>query len=498
MASRGRTVPQLAGIVSGRVVAGPGGAHDVITDVTHDSRQSGPGMLFVAVRGATVDGHNYVEQASAAGSPAACVEVAVEVPGTQIVVSDTRSALGLLAAEVHDHPSHSMAVIGVTGTNGKTTVTHYLESLAISAGVTAGLIGTIHTRIGGESVPAAHTTPEASDFQRLLARMRDAGAGLVAAEVSSHALTLGRVVGTRFAVAAFTNLSQDHLDFHGDMASYRDAKRSLFADYEVGTAVMNIDDEAGRSLASSFGGTLLTVGDDGDVRHVGAQASPGGTDFTLVTPWGSRDVSAPVISGFNLDNAVLAAGCALATGMDLDTVAEGMSRLAGVPGRFEVISAGDPIRVVIDYAHTPDGISRAIEAGRGLATGRVIALIGAGGDRDRDKRPLMGAAVSAADLAIITSDNPRSEAPEAIARAVAGGVDPEISCVLEIDRRTAIEVAVGAARDGDVVLILGRGHESHQEIAGEKIPFDDRLVARAALERRRSAGTGPKSGSMGK
>lgn len=485
----------LAGLVAGRVI----GEGDVaVSDVTHDSRAVAEGWLYVALRGEHVDGHTYVPAAAAGGASAVCVDHEVPTDVSQVIVDDTRSAIGDLAAEVHDYPSHSLQVVGVTGTNGKTTVTHFVESIARAAGLVTGLIGTIHTRSAGKSAVSKLTTPEASDLQRTLARMRDDEVSLVAAEVSSHALELGRVRGTRFAVAAFTNLSQDHLDFHGDMTSYRKAKERLFTEYEVGTAVFNIDDPVGAELAEGYTGASLTVGGAGDVslRDV-VPAGPGRTEIHIESPWGESSQVVPVLGSFNLANLAMAAACCLAAGIDFESVAESLGGVAGVPGRFELVSGDDPIAVIVDYAHTPEAVTRVIEVARDLATGRVIALLGAGGDRDRAKRPAMGAAVSGADLAIVTSDNPRSEDPAAIVASVLSGVDETRPHLVDVDRRSAIAGAIAAAVDGDVVLILGRGHEPEQDLGSERIPFDDRVVAAAALaDRRRSAGSGGPSGSM--
>ena len=498
MATSSRSVRQLVDLIGGSLVSPETGQIEVpVVDVTHDSRQAGNGVLFVAIRGASADGHAFISGAVAAGSMVVCVDHPTGSRVMEIVVPDTRSALGPLAAAVQGDPSQNIKVIGVTGTNGKTTVTHYIESIASSAGLSTGLIGTIQTRVGDESVTSIHTTPEASDFQRLLARMRDSGAELVAAEVSSHALDLGRVAATTFAVAAFTNLSQDHLDFHGDMESYRSAKLRLFDDYEIGTAVVNVDDEVGREIARTFRGTLLSVGADGEIGHGKTAPSARGMSFRLTTPWGSAELTAPVLGSFNVDNAVLAAACSLAAGLGFDDVVSGLESLERVPGRLEVVSHDDPIRVIVDYAHTPEGITEAVATARDLGGGRIIALIGAGGDRDQAKRPLMGSAVSDADLAIVTSDNPRSEDPAAIANAVASGLDSSTESIVDLDRSSAISKAIKTANDGDIVLILGRGHEPLQEIAGEMRPFDDREVAREALSRRRiSADSSPSSGSM--
>jgi UDP-N-acetylmuramoyl-L-alanyl-D-glutamate--2,6-diaminopimelate ligase len=311
--------------------------------------------------------------------------------------------------------------------------------------------------------------------------MRDRGCQLVAAEVSSHALALHRVAATRFAVAAFTNLSQDHLDFHGDMESYLEAKTRLFNEHEVGVAVLNIDDPAGRRIAGGYGGEKITVGAGGDVRVVATTPHLASSEIRLHTPWGEETVSAPVVGSFNIENVAIAAACCLAAGIDFGAVMAGLEDLGGVPGRYEVVSGDDPVRVIVDYAHTPDGIAAAILAARQAAPERLIALVGAGGDRDREKRPLMGEALSRADHAYITSDNPRSEDPGAIAAEVLSGVPPGSSVTVEVDRRLAIGAAVARGEPGDIVLILGRGHEPFQEVGGERRPFDDRQVAREAL-----------------
>lgn len=487
-------------MVGGHLVPGGAVTTAAVEEVTHDSRQVGPGWLFVAVAGHSRDGHDFVAEAVASGAAAICVDREMPVEVAQIVVADTRQAMGALAAAVHGDPSRDLSVVGVTGTNGKTTVTHYVEAIAASAGIPAGLIGTIGVRIAGEPSGSARTTPEAPDFQRLLSRMRHAGCRIVAAEVSSHALTLDRVRGTRFEVAAFTNLTQDHLDFHGDMDHYLAAKRSLFEEYEVGTAVVNVDDPAGERIARGFGGRpLVTVGVEGDARAEVVVPTPFGTRFRLVTPWGESDTSTTATGRFNLDNAMIAAVSSLAAGIGFDQVVGGVENLPGVPGRYEKVSGDDPVKVIVDYAHTPDGIAHAIATAREISEGRVIALVGAGGDRDREKRPLMGRAVSAADLAVVTSDNPRSEDPQAIVEAVVTGLTPGAKSLVEVDRRLAISLAVSRAEPGDVVLVLGRGHEPHQEIAGELIEFDDRRVAREALAAvRKSTNSGAGTGRMGR
>jgi UDP-N-acetylmuramoyl-L-alanyl-D-glutamate--2,6-diaminopimelate ligase len=494
MASRAKTVSMLAELVGGAAV---GDSDPIVSDVTHDSRQVGEGSLYVAIRGEQADGHSFIPEAAGAGAVAACVDHELETSLPQIVVDDTRRVLGDLAAAVHDYPSLVVDVVGVTGTNGKTTVTHYVESMARHTGKVTGLIGTIHTISAGLVVPASRTTPEASELQRILAQMRDDGVNLVAAEVSSHALEFERVRGTRFAVAAFTNLTQDHLDFHGDMEAYREAKKRLFTDYDVGTAVINIDDPVGAGIAAKYEEKLITVGRGGDFAIYNVETHATHSEFTVETRWGAFNTKAPVIGEFNVSNLVMAAACCVAAGIDHVKVFDAISHVSGVPGRFEVVSGEDPITVIVDYAHTPEGVATAVKTARQLSKGRVISLIGAGGNRDRAKRPAMGAAAAAADLAIITSDNPRDEDPNQIAAAVLSGVPAGSRHVLEIDRRRAIDLAIDSADDGDVILVLGRGHEPTQDLGTEKVLFDDRQVAARSLMRRRgSAGNGTESGSM--
>jgi UDP-N-acetylmuramoyl-L-alanyl-D-glutamate--2,6-diaminopimelate ligase len=488
-----KTVADLATVVSGEVVGDPVVA---VSDATHDSRHAGPETLFIAVRGARHDGHAFVEDAVRAGSPAVCVSEDLATTATRIIVSDTRAAMGPLSARIHDDPSIAVPVIGVTGTNGKTTVTHFAEAILRAAGRNPGLIGTVGSRVGGRVFPTVRTTPEATDFQRLLAEMRDAGADVIATEVSSHALELGRVAGTHFTVAAFTNLSQDHLDFHGDMERYGAAKRRLFTEYDIGTAVINLDDPYGRSLAEATSAPVTTVGRGGDLEATDIAYSAASTTFTLTIGGDSHQVTVPILGEFNVANVVVAAGCCLAVGVDAGAVVDGMAALRGVPGRFELVSTGSRLRVFVDYAHTPDSIAAAIAAARAMGPRRVIALIGAGGDRDAAKRPEMGRAASAADVVVVTSDNPRSEDPEVIAGAVESGLAQDVARLIDLDRRSAIEKAIAMASPDDIVLLLGKGHETDQEIAGRVLPFDDRAVAGQILDDAESHGPSPDSGSM--
>ncbi len=491
----GKNAFELARLVSGSVV---GDGSIAVVDVTHDSEMAGPGVLYVAVPGLVHDGHDYVKDVVKAGSRVVCVDRVMNLSVTQIVVEDPRSVMGPMAAAVHGDPSRTVPVIGVTGTNGKTTVTHFIESIAESAGLKVGLIGTIRSSVGGLHVgPSVRTTPEATDFQRLLAQMRDLDAQVISTEVSSHALELQRVNGTRFAVAAFTNLSQDHLDFHRDMASYRTAKERLFREHDIGRAVINTDDPVGRGIASWADMPVTAVGSGGDFYATNLILGSSGSSFDLHAPGRVVAIESPVIGEFNVKNLIMAAACCAALGIDVQRVLDGMCSVAGVPGRYELVSGSSPLQVVVDYAHTPVGIGLAIETGRQLARGSVIAVLGAGGDRDANKRPLMGAAAAAADLVIVTSDNPRSEDPAAIAGALASGIPSKTKRVIELDRRRAIEIALSRAEPGDLVLVLGKGHETVQEIAGVAEPFSDRKVVLDLLGKLdESAGPDPASGSM--
>jgi UDP-N-acetylmuramoyl-L-alanyl-D-glutamate--2,6-diaminopimelate ligase len=482
MPSTGERLHVLADLI-GVPVDGEG--DPLVRDATHDSRQVHAGSMFVAVKGFTVDGHLYLDQAISAGAVAAVVTEPVTAPVPLLRVDDARVVMGPLAAAIHGQPSRAVPVIGVTGTNGKTTVTHMVEHLLTAAGRTVGLVGTIHTRIGTEQIPAVHTTPEATDFQRLLREMVERGADVVAVEVSSHAMTLHRVDATWFDVVAFTNLSQDHLDFHGDMESYFAAKAALFDRTRARRGVVWVDDPWGRRLADTVELDVTTVGAQGDVTTRVLDGDLTGTTMELDFGDGAAEIRLPMVGGFNAENAAIAGTIAHLLGVASDVIVSGLASVPGVPGRFERVSGEDPIGVFVDFAHTPDGIGEVIGAMRPLVTGRLIVVVGAGGDRDREKRPLMGAAASAADVVVVTSDNPRSEDPDAIIDGVMRGVEDSVRVIRLADRRAAIAAAVNEAVDGDAVLILGKGHERGQEIAGFKHPFDDRIEGRTALASRR-------------
>ena len=455
-----------------------------VADLHHDSRSVATGDGFVAIPGASVDGHDFVDGAIACGAAAVVVEheMAVDVP--QLVVSDTRRALPMLAATVHGLPSKELTVVGITGTNGKTTVAHMVEAIATAARRKAGVVGTVGGRIGGEPIPLSRTTPEATDLQRLLRRMVDAGVDVVALEVSSHALVLGRADAVDFDVVAFTNLSQDHLDFHGSMEHYAAAKLRLFDPARARRAVVWIDDPVGADIAALTALDVTSVGRhaNADVRGRVLGLTGSGSVIEVTSAWGSARIELPLAGGFNADNALVAVACALEIGIGLTEISEGLGRLGVVPGRFERVDRGQDFTVVVDYAHTPDAVAAMVTSAGELTRGKVIVVVGAGGDRDAAKRPAMGAAAATADVAVITSDNPRSEDPAAIIDAVVGGVPGDRAVRVEPDRAKAIAVAIAQARAGDIVLILGKGHEQGQEAAGVVVPFDDRLAAAAALE----------------
>ena len=454
-----------------------------IDDVTHDSRAVKVGDLFVAVRGLVMDGHDFVDAALAAGAAAVAVDRAADATYSQLVVQDTRASLGPLAAAVHGEPSQRVAVVGITGTNGKTTVTHLIESIVAAGGGTPGVIGTVGARIAGDHIALSRTTPEASDLQRLLARMVEADVDVVAVEVSSHALALHRVDGVWFRVVAFTNLMQDHLDFHGDMDSYLAVKSRLFDVAGAERAVVGVDDEAGRSIAATAQMPVTTVALDqaADITATDVEMTLDGSTFTVITPEGSYRASMPLPGLFNIRNALLAAAIARELRCTQETIAAGLAVVGAIPGRFETVDEGQPFGVVVDYAHTPDAIAAMIESAHRLTDGRVIAVVGAGGDRDRAKRAAMGRAAAGADLVVLTSDNPRSEDPLVIIAEVAAGLASGAEAFTEPDRRLAIRSAVAHAEKGDLVLILGKGHETGQEVDGTIHPFDDRMVAAEEL-----------------
>ena len=470
----GRLADRLGGCLRGR-------ADTPVRGVSHDSRMVRSGDLFVAMRGANADGHDYVGEALARGAAAVICERPLDHPASQIVVGNGRLALARAAAEVYGHPSRSLRLVGVTGTNGKTTVVHMIESVARAAGEPTGMIGTLGARIEAQVLPTPLTTPEASDLQRQLAMMRGRGVETAVIEVSSHGLALHRVDCVSFELAVFTNLGHDHLDFHGSQEDYYLSKELLFSpEYSKGGVVW-VDDRWGRRLAERAEIPLTTVGTGPEADMRGRMVGQGLSEVVMECRVGGTTLmlEAPIGGRHNGRNALLAAAATLRMGFSPSEVSSGISSLPPVAGRFELV-AEEPVAVVVDYAHTPGAIRAAIGAARAAAEGRVIAVIGAGGDRDRTKRIGMARAVAAADYVMLTSDNPRSEDPASIIADLAAGLEGR-GFTVEADREEAIRGAVGWARPGDVVLILGKGHEQHQEIDGERIPFDDRRAARKAL-----------------
>lgn len=469
----------------------------VVTDVAYDSRRATPGAVFVALKGLKADGLAFVPQAIARGAAVVVSEAprpaAFDLPW--VVVRDGRLALALVGAEVHGHPSREFPVIGVTGTNGKTTTTYLLASVLDAAGLSAGVLGTVHYKIGTEAREAARTTPEASDVQALLRQMIAAGNRSCVMEVSSHALALRRVDGVRFAAGTFTNLTRDHLDFHADMESYFAAKRRLFELLPpTAPGVINADDPRAPALAAVCERSLTYgIQKPADVRPERLTMDLAGVRFTATTPSGPIDIRSSLVGRPNVYNLLAAVATASALGVDRQAIAEGLANQNGVPGRFEVVStAADGVTVVVDYAHTDDALRNLIETARPLTSGRVITVFGCGGDRDRTKRPLMGmVAARLSDVVVITSDNPRSEDPLAIIDEIRRGIaageaasdrTPDVTTV--VDRAAAIEKAVTLARPGDVVLVAGKGHEKTQHIGDRITAFDDADVSRAALARR--------------
>jgi UDP-N-acetylmuramoyl-L-alanyl-D-glutamate--2,6-diaminopimelate ligase len=458
----------------------PAEAEILVSDVHHDSRAVTAGSVFVAIAGEVSDGHAFVAAAEAAGAVAVVVERPTAAVVSQIVVDDSRRALAAAADLVHGHASRRLRVVGVTGTNGKTSVTHMVEGVMRTAGVKTGLIGTLGARIDGDPVTVPRTTPESSDLQRLLGRMAEAGIDVAAIEVSSHALDLHRVDGVAFAAAAFTNLSQDHLDFHGDMESYYASKRGLFLDHEVAIAVVAVDDEWGRRLVAELDRPVVTasVAESASVFASGVSSRASQSSFALHSGGRSAEVTLPLPARFSVANAVTSAALCLELGLGLDEVCAGLEALDPIPGRFELVSGDWPFATIVDYAHTPEAVRAAVAEARRIAGAHVIAVVGAGGDRDQHKRPLMGEAAASADLTVVTSDNPRSEDPTAIIAEVVAGIPRGAAYAVEVDRRVAIRTAVSAAGDGDIVLVLGKGHEQGQDFGDRVEPFDDRVVVR--------------------
>ncbi|MEI7560253.1 MAG: UDP-N-acetylmuramoyl-L-alanyl-D-glutamate--2,6-diaminopimelate ligase [Actinomycetes bacterium] len=458
------------------------GAGTEILDLAFDDRRVREGTLFFCVSGFTRDGHDFAQAAIAKGAVAVVVERPLGLSVPEVVVPSVRAAMGAAADAFYGQPSAGIDVVGVTGTNGKTTTAYLVRALLESSGRQCGLVGTVESIVAGHSSQAVRTTPEAIELHEMLAAMRAGGDDSAAIEVSSHALDLGRVAGVKFACSIFTNLTQDHLDFHHTMDAYWESKRRLFTDLPCGTPIINIDDDHGRVLATQLEGAVTSgLSPDADWTVAELQTDMLGSSFQLLSPDGDAHVTTKLPGEFNVRNMLGAAAATATLGVSLDLIVEALGTAARVPGRFEPIDRGQPFAVLVDYAHTPDSLENVLDAAKGIAEGKVICVVGCGGDRDTAKRPLMGAVLAAhSDVGIITSDNPRSEDPEAIVAEVSAGAGTGTRVV--VDRREAIALAVSEAERGDVVLIAGKGHEQGQEFAdGIKLPFDDRIVAAEAL-----------------
>ena len=487
-----RKLSPLARAAGDVLVAVRGDDATTIGGVTLDSRRVTEGDLFFCVPGLEHDGHEYAAAAVEAGAAALVVERPLDLGVPEVQVTDARVAMARMGAEFYGRPGDDLMLVGVTGTSGKTTTTWLLEPILAAAGHVAGLIGTIETRVAGTSKPGVRTTPDSLDLQRTLAEMRTAGVTAVALEVTSHALTLHRVETLHFAAAAFTNLSQDHLDFHAGMEDYFAAKRSLFVPDRIERGAINVDDAYGRIIRESATVEMIGFGvsPDADVRAESLRSGPWGMEFVALTPSGELKIKTPLIGEFNLSNCLAAISVALQAGISPEAIEAGLQSVKAVPGRFEGVDAGQPFSVVVDYSHKPDALDNVLREARRMSQnvgGRVFCVFGCGGDRDRAKRPLMGrVAATGADIVVVTSDNPRSEDPEAIIAEIVQGITAERSDGPDrtiVDRRAAIEFAINEAREGDVVVIAGRGHESDQVFADRTEPFDDRIVAREALAR---------------
>jgi UDP-N-acetylmuramoyl-L-alanyl-D-glutamate--2,6-diaminopimelate ligase len=466
-----------------------------VSAVVDDSRRVEPDSLFVAIKGATVDSHVFLSDVLEKGARVLVVESDIPEYKNAVVVrvDDSRAALAQIANNFFGRPSHEMLLIGVTGTNGKTTTTYLIEAILNAAGMPAGLIGTIEYRFGDKKQKAVHTTPGALEIASLLSRMHAWGARAIAMEISSHAIDQQRIAGIRFKAGVFTNISQDHLDYHKTMQSYAEVKKLFFLQHlsacRDSVAVLNSDDSLGEEIAAAFPRRTCTYSSvhDADVNVADYHFSPRRTTLTIKTKSRMVQISSPLLGKFNVMNIAAAAATGFALGIDPEAIRTGIEALPGVPGRFERVDVGQPFLVFVDYSHTPDALSRALDNARLLTRGKVIVVFGCGGDRDREKRPIMGCiAGEKSNLAIITNDNPRSEDPMEIARAAQDGLlrcrrTPAQHQII-LDRRAAIEAAFDAADPDDLVLIAGKGHEDYQILGAKTVHFDDREIAREILK----------------
>lgn len=478
-----------------------GNADDEVSGIAYRSDRVQPGDAFFCVVGMTSDGHSYAQDAIDRGAKVLVVQRKVYLADatdvTEVVVKDTRKAMAVASANFYDHPSKDIALVGITGTNGKTTTTYLVEHIARVAGKRTGVIGTVGIRIGDTAEKSAHTTPESPDLQQLFARMRDERCNTVAMEVSSHALDLDRTWGTSFAVTAFSNLTQDHLDYHHTFEAYFEAKARLFSKDYPAKRVICIDDKWGKELlrrCSVAEDSVVTTGFDpsAQIHPVDVRYEPTHTAVTLDVRGSRYEFDYPLVGRFNVENVMLAFGIGLQLGFSADTIVEALEESPQIPGRLERVSAPNTggVSVFVDYAHTPDALEKALASIMALTPGRTICVFGCGGDRDASKRPIMGKAALAADHAVVTSDNPRTEDPQAIIEDIVSGMGSGLDRFeVEADRRAAIALAVSQAKPGDSILIAGKGHEDYQLVGDKVLSFDDRVVA--AEELRRAFGDEP-------
>lgn len=484
---------ELRSKISGARVVNPADAE--ITGITYDSRQVEPGFVFVAMKGGAFDGHGYVANALNRGAKAIVAEreidLALDGRVPYVVAPNGRTAMGEISAPFYGYPSRSLKLVGVTGTSGKTTVTHLVQSIFSASGRPAGLIGTLGARVGDELIETKHTTPESVDLQRILRLMVDRGVEVCAMEVSSHGLYQGRSLGCEFDCGVFTNIARDHLDFHKTLEAYLDAKLILFRDYPGMSgkpfhAAINADDESADKVCAAVKGDVITFGVDkpADVTASEIEVTEKSVAFMMGYRGQAIRVTMPIGGSFNVYNALSASAAALVLGLDLDTIAKGLASARRVAGRFESVECGQGFGVLVDYAHTPDELENVLRTAKSLTKERLVAVFGCGGDRDRGKRPIMGGiGAELGDVAVVTSDNPRTEDPEAIIRDILQGIPEERRSRVNVvvDRKEAIRTALKLAREGDLVVIAGKGHEDYQIFADRTIHFDDREVAREIL-----------------
>ncbi len=494
-----KTLTQLAGVLTECEVRGD--IEKSVRSIEHDSRRVKTGALFICIPGAHADGHDFIPAAAERGAAAVLVEKDVKLPYgvTALKVPDVKAAMQKLVPFFYDYPAKSMRVIGITGTNGKTTTSYLVRSILRRAGFKVGLIGTIQILLEDETLPIHNTTPDVVDLQRTLYEMKEKGMDYVVMEVSSHALAMNRVAGVEFDAAVFTNLTQDHLDFHKTLADYRAAKAKLFVSLTAAdnvkpnkTAVVNVDDAAGCEMLAATKAKTLTyaIHQAADLRAADVEVHAFGASFFLKGRFGQIALKLKITGDFNVYNVLAAAGVCLAENVGLDVVKKSLEEFTSVPGRFELVDEGQPFSVIVDYAHTPDGLENVLQTARQITKKRLLTVFGCGGDRDRLKRPIMGRiAAKLSDVVIATSDNPRSEEPEAILAEVEAGIKEALSAgklhEKITDRRAAIGRAIELARPGDIVVIAGKGHEDYQILKNETIHFDDREEARKAIRRKK-------------